>query len=106
MIVRVPGSRSGRPSATGRACTPGSSTRPPTASTAFDPSKGAIPQNWIVGDEDHCTAELVEFIGQYGFTDVCTWGASPGIAPSLFNSSLERLARSVIPRVREAVERV
>ena len=76
----------------------------PDEFTAFDPSKGAIPQNWIVGDEDHCVAELTGFIQQYGFTDVCTWGASPGMAPSLFNSSLERLARNVIPRVRAAVE--
>ena len=76
----------------------------PDEFTAFDPDKGAIPQNWIVGDEDHCVAELVDFITRYGFTDVCTWGASPGMAPSLFNASLERLARNVIPRVREAVE--
>ncbi len=76
----------------------------PDEFTAFDPSKGAIPQNWIVGDEDHCVTELTGFIQQYGFTDVCTWGASPGIAPSLFNSSLERLARNIIPRVRAAVE--
>ena len=76
----------------------------PDEFTAFDPDKGAIPQNWIVGDQDHCVAELVDFITRYGFTDVCTWGASPGMAPSLFNASLERLARKVIPRVREAVE--
>ncbi|WP_423919301.1 LLM class flavin-dependent oxidoreductase [Candidatus Poriferisodalis sp.] len=76
----------------------------PDEFTAFDLTKGAIPQNWIVGDEDHCVAELVDFITRYGLTDVCTWGASPGMAPSLFNSSLERLARNVIPRVRAAVE--
>ena len=76
----------------------------PDSFTAFDLSKGAIPQTWIVGDEDHCVAELVDFVTRFGFTDVVTWGASPGMAPSLFNSSLERLARNVIPRVRAAVE--
>ena len=76
----------------------------PDEFTAFDPSKGAIPQGWIVGDEDECTAELAAFIGQYGVTDLCTWGGPPGLPPSIMNDSLERLARNVIPRVRAAVE--
>ncbi len=78
----------------------------PDEFTAFDPSKGAIPQGWIVGDEDHCTAELTAFIQQYGVTDLCTWGGPPGLPPSIMNDSLERLARNVIPRVRAAVEDV
>ncbi len=76
----------------------------PDEFTAFDPSKGAIPQGWIVGDEDECTAELAAFIQEYGITDLCTWGGPPGLPPSIMNDSLERLARSVIPRVRAAVE--
>ncbi|MDE0678419.1 MAG: LLM class flavin-dependent oxidoreductase [Acidimicrobiales bacterium] len=76
----------------------------PDEFTAFDPSKGAIPQGWIVGDEDHCTAELTAFIAQYGVTDLCTWGGPPGLAPSIMNDSLQRLARNVIPRVRASIE--
>ena len=72
--------------------------------TAFDPTQNAIPQGWIVGDEDHCIAELTEFIARYGITDLCTWGGPPGLPPSIMNDSLERLARNVIPRVRAAVE--
>ena len=76
----------------------------PDQLSAFDPEQQSIPQGWIVGDEDHCVDELVSFITTYGLTDVVTWGAPPGMAPSLMNSSLERFARDVVPRVRAAVE--
>ncbi len=72
--------------------------------SAFDPDQTSIPQGWIIGDEDHCVDELVTFIQTYGLTDVVTWGAAPGMAPSLMNPSLERFANNVVPRVRAAVE--
>ncbi|MDG2111347.1 MAG: LLM class flavin-dependent oxidoreductase [Actinomycetota bacterium] len=76
----------------------------PDELSAFDPEQQSIPQGWIVGDEDHCVDELVSFINTYGLTDVVTWGAPPGMAPSLMNPSLERFARDVVPRVRAAIE--
>ena len=76
----------------------------PDQLAAFDPDQVSIPQGWIVGDEDHCVAELVDYITTYGVTDVATWGAPPGMAPSLMNPSLERLVTNVLPRVRAAVE--
>ncbi len=72
----------------------------PDQLSAFDRTQTSIPQGWIVGDEDHCAAELVEFITAFGLTDVVTWGAPPGMAPSVLNPSLERLVTRVIPRVR------
>jgi alkanesulfonate monooxygenase SsuD/methylene tetrahydromethanopterin reductase-like flavin-dependent oxidoreductase (luciferase family) len=72
----------------------------PDRLSAFDPGQESIPQGWIVGDEDHCVAELVAFIRRYGLTDVVTWGAPPGLSPSVLNPSLQRFARDVIPRVR------
>lgn len=75
----------------------------PDRLSAFDPEQNSIPQGWIVGDEDHCVAELVEFISTYGITDVVTWGAPPGMAPSVMNASLERLVERVIPRVKASL---
>ena len=72
--------------------------------SAFDRNQESIPQGWIVGDEDHCVAELVAFIERYGVTDIVSWGAPPGMAPSLLNPSLERLITKVIPRVRSAIQ--
>jgi alkanesulfonate monooxygenase SsuD/methylene tetrahydromethanopterin reductase-like flavin-dependent oxidoreductase (luciferase family) len=40
-----------------------------------------FPQSWIVGDVNHCVAELVAFIKTYGITDIVTWGVPPGIRP-------------------------
>jgi alkanesulfonate monooxygenase SsuD/methylene tetrahydromethanopterin reductase-like flavin-dependent oxidoreductase (luciferase family) len=60
-----------------------------------------IPQTWIVGDEDHVTAELASFVEAYGITDVVTWGAPPGIDPSALSASLERFATGVAPRLRQ-----
>lgn len=76
----------------------------PDELSAFDPEQESIPQGWIVGDEDHCVNELVAFISAFGLTDVVGWGAPPGMPPSLMNSSLERFATKVVPRVRAALE--
>jgi alkanesulfonate monooxygenase SsuD/methylene tetrahydromethanopterin reductase-like flavin-dependent oxidoreductase (luciferase family) len=59
-----------------------------------------IPQTWVVGNVDHCVAELTAFIEQYGFTDIVTWSVPPGLRPDDMNASLERFAREVAPRLR------
>lgn len=60
----------------------------------------AIPQTWIVGDADAVFSELAEFVARFGFTDVVTWAAPPGIAPEALDASLESFARDVLPRLR------
>ena len=59
-----------------------------------------IPQNWIVGDEDHCVAELCAFIREYGMTDIVSMAVPPGLRAEQMQSSLERLFRDVVPRVK------
>jgi alkanesulfonate monooxygenase SsuD/methylene tetrahydromethanopterin reductase-like flavin-dependent oxidoreductase (luciferase family) len=59
-----------------------------------------IPQTWVVGNVEHCVAELSAFIEQYGFTDIATWGVPPGMRPEQTNGSLECFAREVAPRLR------
>ena len=56
-----------------------------------------IPQTWIVGNVDHCVAELAAFIREYGLTDIVTWAVPPGMRPEQMNHSLERFARDVAP---------
>ena len=60
-----------------------------------------IPQTWIIGDVDTCVDALVEFIVEFGMTDLVTWGAPPGLRPVQMNESLEKLFRDVVPSVRE-----
>lgn len=62
-----------------------------------------IPQTWVVGDTDHCVAELTRFIRDYGLTDVVTWGVPPGMRPEQMAPSLERFARDVAPRLKAAI---
>jgi alkanesulfonate monooxygenase SsuD/methylene tetrahydromethanopterin reductase-like flavin-dependent oxidoreductase (luciferase family) len=59
-----------------------------------------IPQTWVVGDVEHCVAELAAFIRTYGLTDVVTWAVPPGLRPDQMAPSLERFARDVAPRLR------
>ena len=59
-----------------------------------------IPQNWIVGDEDHCVAELCAFIREYGMTDIVSMAVPPGLRAEQMQTSLERLFRDVVPRVK------
>jgi alkanesulfonate monooxygenase SsuD/methylene tetrahydromethanopterin reductase-like flavin-dependent oxidoreductase (luciferase family) len=66
-------------------------------------TEGRISQNVIIGDVDTCAAELTEFIVEHGFTDVVTWGSSPALPPEVLTPHMERFAREVVPRVREAV---
>jgi alkanesulfonate monooxygenase SsuD/methylene tetrahydromethanopterin reductase-like flavin-dependent oxidoreductase (luciferase family) len=60
----------------------------------------AIPQTWMVGDAESVTEQLGAFIAKFGFTDVVTWAAPPGIAPEALDASLERFARDVMPRLK------
>ena len=64
-----------------------------------DPAR--ISQRWIIGDVDHCVAEVATFIAAYGITDLVTWAAPPGIRPSRMNASLARFATQVVPRLRQ-----
>ena len=59
-----------------------------------------IPQTWIVGNADHCVAELQRFRDDYGITDVATTGLPPGIEPAVMARNLERIATEVLPRLR------
>jgi len=59
-----------------------------------------IPQTWVVGDVEHCVAELSAFIEEYGLTDIVSWAVPPGMRPDQTNASLERYARDVAPRLR------
>ena len=59
-----------------------------------------IPQNWIVGDEDHCVAELYAFIREFGMTDIVSMAVPPGLRAEQMQTSLERLFRDVVPRVK------
>ncbi len=62
-----------------------------------------IPQTWIVGNVDHCVAELIAFVREYGITDLVNWAVPPGLTPESMASSLERYFRDVVPRVKAAV---
>ncbi len=59
-----------------------------------------IPQTWVVGNVDHCVAELGAFIAEHGLTDLVTWAVPPGLRPEQMNQSLERFAREVAPRLK------
>ena len=63
-----------------------------------------IPQRTIVGDVDHCVDELVDFIREYGLTDVVTWGSAPGVQPATMTPMMERFVTEVVPRVRAVIE--
>jgi alkanesulfonate monooxygenase SsuD/methylene tetrahydromethanopterin reductase-like flavin-dependent oxidoreductase (luciferase family) len=60
-----------------------------------------IPQTWIVGDVDHCVAELAAFIRDHALTDIVTWAVPPGMRPDQMAPHLERFARDVAPKLRE-----
>ena len=61
-----------------------------------------IPQTWVVGNADHCVAELSSFIAEHGITDLVSWAVPPGLRPEQMNASLERFARDVVPRLKAA----
>jgi alkanesulfonate monooxygenase SsuD/methylene tetrahydromethanopterin reductase-like flavin-dependent oxidoreductase (luciferase family) len=59
-----------------------------------------VPQAWIVGDVDHCVAELKHFIRTFGITDIVSMAVPPGIRAGDMSDSLERLFTEVVPRVK------
>ena len=70
---------------------------------AANTDEARIPQTWVVGNADHCVAELARFIREYGITDLVTWAMPPGMRPERMNGSLERFFRNVVPRLKAAV---
>ena len=62
-----------------------------------------IPQTWVVGNVEHCVAELTTFVKQYGITDLVTWAVPPGLTPDDMNPHLERFVRDVAPKLKAAV---
>lgn len=61
-----------------------------------------IPQTWIVGDVEHCVAELQAFIEAFGITDIVTMAVPPGLRAEQMTTSLERLFKEVVPEVKAA----
>ena len=59
----------------------------------------------MVGNVEHCVAELSAFIEEHGLTDMVTWAVPPGLRPEQMNPSLERFARDVAPRLKAAQAR-
>lgn len=59
-----------------------------------------VPQTWIVGDANHCIEELVQFVREFGITDMVTMAVPPGLRASQMSASLERLFRDVVPEVK------
>jgi hypothetical protein len=62
-----------------------------------------VPQTWIVGDVEHCVAQLKSFIEAFGITDVVTMAVPPGLRAEQMNPSLERLFTEVVPRLKAEV---
>ena len=69
----------------------------------FGEAGEAIPQTWIVGDPDHCAAEILRFVAAYGITDIVTMAVPPGLRAAQMRTSLERLFTEVAPRVKQAL---
>jgi alkanesulfonate monooxygenase SsuD/methylene tetrahydromethanopterin reductase-like flavin-dependent oxidoreductase (luciferase family) len=69
-----------------------------------DQDRERISQNWVVGDVDHCVAELSAFIRDYGVTDLVTWAVPPGLRPGDMKEPLTKFATEVAPRLRAAAK--
>ena len=67
-----------------------------------DQDKERISQSWVVGDVDHCVAELNAFIRQNRITDLVTWAVPPGLRTGDVAASLRRFATEVVPRLKAA----
>jgi alkanesulfonate monooxygenase SsuD/methylene tetrahydromethanopterin reductase-like flavin-dependent oxidoreductase (luciferase family) len=59
-----------------------------------------IPQRYIIGNVDHCVAELVKFVREFGLTDIVSSGSSPGVLPAQLADSMQALFTQVAPRVK------
>ena len=69
-----------------------------------DQDRERISQNWVVGNADHCVAELTDFIRENRVTDLVTWAVPPGLRPADVKPALEQFATEVAPRLKEAAE--
>jgi alkanesulfonate monooxygenase SsuD/methylene tetrahydromethanopterin reductase-like flavin-dependent oxidoreductase (luciferase family) len=69
--------------------------------TFMDSEQAPIPQTWLMGDAATVLKGLREFIAEHGLTDIVTFGNCPGVRADVLNPSLERLAREVLPKLRE-----
>ena len=51
----------------------------------------SVPQRLVIGDVEHCVAELKQFVLDYGITDIVSWAVPPGLRPAQLADSLEAL---------------
>ena len=59
-----------------------------------------VPQTWIVGDVEHCIAELKSFIREFGITDIVTMAVPPGLRADQMGDSLQLLFSEVVPGLK------
>ncbi len=59
-----------------------------------------VPQTWVVGDVEHCVAELKQFIRDFGITDIVSMAVPPGMRAEQMSGSLERLFTQVVPQLK------
>jgi alkanesulfonate monooxygenase SsuD/methylene tetrahydromethanopterin reductase-like flavin-dependent oxidoreductase (luciferase family) len=69
----------------------------------FGSAEAQIPQTWIVGDVNHCVAQLTDFVTTFGITDVVTWAVPPGLRVVDMTASLAAFATQVAPKVKALV---
>ena len=69
----------------------------------FGDSGEPVPQTWIVGNEDECVEQLVDFIIKFGVTDIVTMAVPPGLRADQMTDSLEMLFTRVVPRVKTLI---
>ena len=65
-----------------------------------------VPQTWIVGDVEHCIAELKFFISDFGITDIVTMAVPPGLRTNQMGDSLQLLFTEVVPRLKSELKRL
>ena len=63
-----------------------------------------VPQTWIVGNEDECVDQLVDFIRAFGMTDIVTMAVPPGLRARQMTDTLEALFTRVAPRVKQRLQ--
>jgi alkanesulfonate monooxygenase SsuD/methylene tetrahydromethanopterin reductase-like flavin-dependent oxidoreductase (luciferase family) len=69
----------------------------------FGDQGAPVPQTWIIGSVDECVEQILEFVAEFGITDIVSMAVPPGLRAAQMSESLERLFRDVAPRVRQAL---
>jgi alkanesulfonate monooxygenase SsuD/methylene tetrahydromethanopterin reductase-like flavin-dependent oxidoreductase (luciferase family) len=69
----------------------------------FGDSGEPVPQTWIVGNEDECVEQLVDFVTKFGVTDIVTMAVPPGMRAEQMTDSLQMLFTRVAPRVKTLI---